>query len=113
MPQKLNDIISYDNTILKKERRKSLQDSADYFYLLYFNDENFNLQKNKLDNMRLNSFTKENLDTFSAKFSSFYQNEIFLDLSAGNFVSNYYFEDKDNFIVFFILKDNSIAIFMY
>lgn len=111
LPKKISNLIVYDYTLSKKQKNKSLQDAADYFVLLSFKNEDFELQKKKLEEKKFKTYNKDKLIDFNARFSSFKNNEIYKRVSSGDYFENYYVEDKEIFIVFFILNENQIAIF--
>jgi len=111
LPNKISNLIVYDYTLSKKQKNKSLQDTADYFFLLSFENEDFELQKKILEEKNYKTYSKDNLIDFNARFSSFKNNEIYEKVSSGDYFENYYVEDREIFIVFFILNENQIAIF--
>lgn len=111
LPKYVEDSIKFDYEVIESKKKSSIQDGSDQYFLIRLNSDDFNSQVVSFQDNFDNSFTEDNLDVFIARYSIFKEENIFNIISSGNYKDNYYLDNGTNFVVFFILEDDKIAIF--
>lgn len=111
LPKYVEDSIKFDYEVIESKKKSSIQDGSDLYFLIRLNSDDFNSQVVSFQDNFDNSFTEDNLDVFIARYSIFKEENIFNIISSGNYKDNYYLDNGTNFVVFFILEDDKIAIF--
>lgn len=111
LPKYVEDSIKFDYEVIESKKKSSIQDGSDQYFLIRLNSDNFNSQVASFKDNFDNSFTEDSLDVFIARYSIFKEENIFNIISSGNYKDNFYLDNGTNFVVFFILEDDKIAIF--
>lgn len=106
LPENIKDIITYEYKVVDYQKKVAFIDKSDHLAILELDADNYISQNELIENLAQYKTMPEN------KLNSLMPYDMFESISE-DYLTNYYYQDKDNLIMFILLTENRIAIFYY
>lgn len=106
LPENIKDIITHEYTVIDYQKKVAFVDKSDHLVILEFNNSDYLAQINQIENLNQYRTMPEN------KLNSTIPLDMFESISE-DYLTNYYYQDKDSLTMFILLTDNRIAVFYY